>query len=90
MRSVEVIPIVIGCLGTYMPNLPKILKELSGRHLASAYMLRKVLALPEIRLLLLVDLQNCMTTYCTSTCMLWFKCYNNKTLPQEFNFFYFS
>ena len=59
LRTVKVIPIVIGCLGTYTPNLPRFLKELPGKHpvapllksavLGSAHLLRRVLALPEIR-----------------------------------------
>ena len=53
------IPIVIGCLGAYTPNLSKFLKELPGKHpmapllksaiLGSVHLLRRVLALSEIR-----------------------------------------
>ena len=32
LRTVKVIPIVIGCLGAYTPNLSKFLKELPGKH----------------------------------------------------------
>ena len=32
LRTVKVILIIIGCLGTYMPNLTKFLKELPGKH----------------------------------------------------------
>jgi len=33
LSTVKVIPIVIGCLGAYTPNLSKFLKELPGKHL---------------------------------------------------------
>jgi len=59
LRTVKVFPIVIGFLGSYIPNLPKFLREFPGRHpmapllkstvLGSAHVLRRVLALPEIR-----------------------------------------
>ena len=52
LRTVKVIPVVIGCLGTYSPNLLKFLKELPGKHLVaplvksailgSAHLLRRV------------------------------------------------
>ena len=58
LRTVKMIPIVIGCLGAYMPNLSKFLKELPGKYplasllkyamLGSAQLLRRVLVLPEI------------------------------------------
>jgi len=57
LKSIKVVPIVIGCLGSFTPNLYKHLKELPGRYplaplvkaaiLSSAHVLRTVLGLPE-------------------------------------------
>ena len=57
LKSINVIPIVIGCLESFSSNLLKYLKELPGKHpiaplvktaiLGSAHLLRRVLGLPE-------------------------------------------
>jgi len=57
LKSIKVIPIVIGCLGPFSPNLLKYLKGLPGKHpivplvkaaiLGTAHLLRRVLGLPE-------------------------------------------
>ena len=59
LRTVQVIPIAIGCLGAYTPNLLKFIKQLPGKHpvaslvksviVGSAHLLRRVLALSGVR-----------------------------------------
>ena len=58
LKSIKVVPIVIGCVGSFTPNLyTKHLKELLGKHLlaplvkaaivSSTHVLRRVLGLPD-------------------------------------------